>query len=199
MPFRIKPKHDLGPCVLTLASIEGIIKLVETNCSETLYSASDGVWEVFDEPAHSFLSSISARESLDSFRVKAASPMNQLKLLIVFDDTQAMVDCTADPKDYHWYEHFLIDLRRLVLPPTFKQMVAHRSKNLPPVLLMGVTIELSNALSTPYAKIVIKERAPNTFMENIKANLISNLIWAVIVFILGVIATFVGQWVLRKR
>ena len=71
MPIRIKPVHDFGPCVLTLESIRGIIELVERDFSSAVYSAIDGIWEVFDDPKESLLKAISQRQTLDSFNVKA--------------------------------------------------------------------------------------------------------------------------------
>jgi hypothetical protein len=64
--------------------------------------------------------------------------------------------------------------------------------------IMGFVKGFSGTISTPYTKIVIRDKPPNAFLENVKANLVSNVIWAILVFILGIIATFVGQWLFRR-
>lgn len=203
MPIQIKPTHDLGSCVLTLDSIKGIIHLVGAKFRLAEYSANDGVWEIVDEPEAPFLEAISQHDSLDSFYVRARSEQNDKKITldIVFDEREAKVVCIASPEDQHWFEHFLIDLKKLLLPPTFKQIMIHKLRageiNFRPYM-MGFVTGFSATVSTPYTRIVIREKPPNAFLENVKANLVSNVIWAILVFILGVIATFVGQWLFRR-
>ncbi len=69
MPIRIKPKIDLGPCVLTLKSIEGITELVSKEFPNATFSANDYIWEIFDEKRAAFIQEIPQREKLDEFIV----------------------------------------------------------------------------------------------------------------------------------
>ena len=77
MPIRIKTEHNFGPCVLTLEGIECIITRVEKDFSNVQYSASDGSWEIYDEPRANFVSAIAQRETLDSFTVQALTDAQQ--------------------------------------------------------------------------------------------------------------------------
>lgn len=203
MPIQIKPTHHLGSCVLTLDSIKGIIHLVKADFRLAEYSANDGVWEIVDEPEGPFLAAISQHDTLDSFCVRARTEHDdeRITLDIVFDEREAKVVCIARPEDQHWFEHFLFDLKKLLLPPTFKQIMVHKLRGgeiyFKPAI-MGFVTGFSGTISTPYTKIVIRDKPPNAFLENVKANLVSNVIWAILVFILGIIATFVGQWLFRR-
>ena len=203
MPIRIKPTHDLRPCVLTLESLRKIVELVDEDFPTAAYSANDNVWEIYEEPKQSFLAAVSQRDTLDSFMVKAQTgvPGNERELQIVFDEDKATVSCMARPEHEHWFRHFLIDLKECILSPSFMQLVVHRYGQgrlylrLP---LLFVPFDISMAVSTPYCKIVIHRKPPNPFVENIKANLVSNIIWAVIVFLLGVITTLVTQGIIGR-
>ncbi len=197
MPIRIKPSHDLGPCVLTLESIRKIISLIEKDFPVASCSASDRVWEVYDEPSAPFFKAISQRETLDSFRVEAKSEFEDVRLELVFSEDEAKVTCIAKPEDDHWLEHFLIDLKNSILRPYYKQLIVHKFGKgeiyfrLPFILM---PFDTSTAVSTPYCKIIIRQRPPSPFIENIKANLVSNVIW----LIAGGILLFILQWIFRK-
>lgn len=199
MPTRIKPVHDLGPCVLTLESIQSIIEILERDLPAARYSATDSAWEIYDEPGQSFLDAISQRDTLDSFRVSTEIGVLSAggrKIEMVFDENSARILCTARPEHEHWFEHFLIDIKKQIRPPSFVQLAVHRFGHgafyirLP---LLFLPLDTSMLVSTPYCKIVIRKRPPSPFVENVKANLVSNVIWAVIVFVLGVVATLVIQ------
>jgi hypothetical protein len=49
-----------------------------------------------------------------------------------------------------------------------------------------------------YCQIVLYKRPPNAFIENVKANLVSNLIWVIFVFVTGILFTLVSLWIYRK-
>jgi len=197
MPIRIKPVHDFGPCILTLESIQGIIELVERDFSSPKYSADDGIWQVFDDPKDSFLVAISQRQTLDSFRVKAkvSKSGNDKSVELVFDKDEARIECNANPDQNHWFEHFLIDIKKHIRPPSFSQIAIYRGMGSREfylrIPLLFIPLDTSVAVSTPYCKIVIRKKAPDPFRENIKANLVSNAIWAIMVFILGVLLTLI--------
>jgi len=171
---------------------------VERDFPNVLYSASDGVWEIYDEPKDSFLNAISTHETLDSFWVKAESNTSDSKkaIEIVFDKHTAKIACIASPEYSHWFEHFMIDLRKHILPPSFAQLVAYglgEGRFYLRLPLLFVPVDIPLVASAPYCKIVIRKSPPDPFIENIKANLVSNVIWVIIVFLLGVLTTIVTQ------
>jgi len=195
MPTRIKPEHELGPCVLTLESIKGIAELIGTNFQTSLYSAHDGVWEVYDEPREKFLQEVEQRNTLDSFRVEARGEINctQRQIDLKFNESEAVLICAAHPTQQNWFEHFLIDFNKYVLPPTFSQKFAHSyltpsSISLPFgafLALSTFSVDLAFPGRVPYCKIVIKKRPPNPFMQNVKAGLISSAIITIIALAVG--------------
>jgi hypothetical protein len=120
-----------------------------------------------------------------------------------FAEDEAKALYKGSPDDESWFEHFLIDLKKHILPPTFRQLVAFASKFGASQLyfkvpLLIIPIDIEGAVSTPYCRIVIRQRPPSQFIENVKANLVSNLIWVVITFAFGVVATLVAQYLLSK-
>jgi hypothetical protein len=204
MPVRIRPVHDLGPCTLTLEQIQKISELVEQNFPSVTYSAYDGVWEIYDEPKDPFLLAISQRETLDSLGIKGSGDPSK-EVAIVFNEKEAKVDCTARPEDENWFEHFLFDLRKFIGPPTVRQLTAYLYKDsdaFAPYLahtsvLFGIPIRINTSaiIATPYCRIVIRQKPPSQLVENIKANLISNIIWVVIVFVSGALFALFLQWI----
>ena len=49
MPIRIKPIHQLEPCVLDFNSIKNICKLVEKHFPRVTFFAQEGFWEIYNE------------------------------------------------------------------------------------------------------------------------------------------------------
>jgi len=209
MPIRIKPVHELRPCLLNLTSIEGLSALVKKEFPSATFSATDTIWEIYDEPSRDeFLKAISSREKLDTFIIKtppasivSASQSHPKDLELRFTESEAKILFNGNPDDENWFEHFLIDAKKYILSPTFRQLLVYLStKNQLylklPLLIIPMDIEISAA--TPYSKIVIHQKAPNPFWENIKANIVSNIIWAILTFALGVIATIIAQQYLNK-
>ncbi|BAZ00488.1 hypothetical protein NIES37_44800 [Tolypothrix tenuis PCC 7101] len=204
MPIRIKPTYTIGTCVVTFEDIQKIAQLVDTEFPLSTYSATDKIWEIYDETQSSFLTAISQRDTLDSLEIRASdnAPVDSREIKIIFDKKEASVTCTADPKHERWFEHFVADLEELTHPPTFSQMMDQGGFYRD---LLNITVKItlphyvSLGTSTPYCKIVIREKPPNPFIENIKANIVSNIIWAVGVFIFGVAATLVTQQLLNKK
>jgi hypothetical protein len=210
MPIRIKSNIDLGPCVITLKGIEGIIALVTSEFPKATFSANDYIWEIFDEKKAVFIPEISAREKLDEFVVSVKSP-NGIpaskkgvfeEIRIVFNNEEATVTCKANPSQQAWIEHFLIDLKKHILPPSFSQRIANLYRegeiyrnSLAFLGSLAVTSldGMAKATRIPYSHIVIKETPPSPFIENIKANLVSSIIWASI----GAILLLLTQWILH--
>ncbi len=93
-------------------------------------------------------------------------------------------------------------LKKHILPPAFRQLVAHASaygrEQIFPALTLLLPLAFGVTVSAPYCKIVIRQKPPSPFVENIKANLVSNLIWVIIVFLLGFVASVVTQQFLKK-
>ncbi|HEY9858571.1 MAG TPA: hypothetical protein V6D16_03630 [Candidatus Obscuribacterales bacterium] len=204
MPIRIKPKYIIGTCVITFEDIQKIAALVDAEFSFSNYSATDRIWEIYDETQSPFLTEISQRDTLGSLEIRACdnAPVDSREIKIIFDKKEASITCTADPKHERWFEHFVADLEKLTHPPTFSQMIDYGGfyRNLLSITVKAVLLyDASLNTSTPYCKIVIREKPPNPFVENIKANIVSNIIWAVGVFVFGVAATLLTQQLLNKK
>ena len=207
MPIRIKPSYKLPPCVLTLESIEKIAELVNRDFSNNLdmisFSASDGVWEIYDEPCATFMRTIASRTKLDSFIVEINSQSSVDQMRLIFNEKEAEVTLVADLQNENWFEHFVIDLKKFLLPPSFTQLIVHVYGQQDfsfdiRLVFLAIPINPSLMISTPYCKIVIRQKPPNPFIESIKANIVSNIIWAVMLFLLGAVFTLITQQILRK-
>lgn len=198
MPVRIKPIQELRPCVLTLEGIQEIIGFVDAEFDTVNFIATDGIWEIFDEPKADFLSEIEKKESLDSFILNAKSSQDDSELEIVFSESTAHIKFAAPAAKEKWYQRFLRDVDTTTLKATFAQTLVHKFDMSDvyfrlSLLLFAVPIRFNSAY-VPYCSIVIKKRPPNPFVENIKANLVSNTIW----FVLTVVLTLAVQWVLNS-
>lgn len=201
MPIRIKPSYDLGPCILKLDGIQGIITRVTKEFPDARFNATDETWEIFDESSEVFLQNISQRKSLDSFVVEAQKTSPDLfKFDIIFNKRDANVLLVASPKYQEWFEHFLIDIKKYLDKPDFSQLLAYSSSsgfNLSSVSAFALSTVFSTATKTtilfsaPYCKIIIQPNQSSTLVENIKANLISNMIWVILVFLVGVFVTLI--------
>ena len=114
---------------------------------------------------------------------------------------EAQVSLKANPNEESWFEHFLIDLRKFLLPPAFSQWIS---------LWAGLTADIgikvlaknsnTNAFflnTSPYCRIILRQKTPDPFWENIKANIVSNILWATLVFIVGVLVTLVSTGQLK--
>lgn len=221
MPIRIKPVYDLGPCILDSASIQEMCALVGQSFNQAHYSAEDGIWEVFDEEAQAFLSAISDRKTLDTFKVKAENEigigedgydLNRRSLEMIFDQKQATLRFSAPFAQENWFEHFLFDLKKYIRPPKWQQLIlAERGKGedepLPFTavtrpftggLVEFLTLSAIRSARVRYCYIILRRTPPNAFIENIKANLVSNLIWVVIVFAAGILFTLLALWLYTR-
>jgi hypothetical protein len=212
MPIRIKPVHDLKPCLLDLDSIKGICALVEQNFNRVSFSAEDGVWEVFDEGSNGLVSAVSLRETLDSFTVKAESIVREVMksgvileagepektIEIIFNRREATVKFTGPHDVENWFEHFMIDLKKHLRPPRFRQrLIVDRDVYVPTNLALA-GLMVGGLSGGKYCQIILHKRPPNALIENIKANLISNIIWVILVFVTGILFTLLTLWIYRK-
>ena len=197
MPIRIKPEQELQPCLLTLESIQGITDLVTREFPQATYSAYDGSWEAYNETRDGLLDAISGRDSLDSFvgQGEDGSSNEPRKIEVTFNDREAKVNCVASPQHQNWFEHFMIGLKKHVLPATFAQrwVGVPGEKSWFNVMLGTVFFGFSYESRAPYCTITLRKKPPNRLVENIQANLVSNLIWVVI----GAIVLLFIQWVFR--
>ncbi len=197
MPVRIKPIQKLKPCILTLTSIENISNLVIRNFESITFAANDGVWEIYDEgDKENFFKYISDRAKLDSFVIKATDHNKSRALEVVFNEKQAKIHFSASPDHENWFEHFIIDVKKYLLPPTFSQRLVYLYGQHDYEFEIPFVIKIPigpYASSTPYCLIILHKKPRSEFAENVKANLFSNLIW----LILGVAFTVFAQWILR--
>lgn len=202
MPVRVNPVQHFGPCILTLASLKGICDRVLVDFPSAKFNGTDGVWEIFDEGMDVFIDEVSRRERLDSFTVKASNSSKRSSLKIIFDGQIAQVTLQDGSDAMYWFEHFLIDIRSHLLKPSLRQSLSRpmtgESANFEYSLpgLAMVPFFLFGALSSTsrHCTIVIKENPPSPRVENIKANLISNVIW----LILGVVLALISGWILSE-
>ncbi len=203
MPIRINPLLDLGPCVLTLENIKKIADTVEKEFPQAVFSADDKIWQIYGEPKVPFLTAVAHRDLLDAFGIWGQVDLvgKSREITVLFNDEEASIKLVADPEDEIWFEHLVTDIKKHLGPPTFRQMVVYRSGSTHfdvRLLFLTFPVDLSAALTTPYCRITIKQNPPNPFVENVKANLVSNVLWAIFVFILGIVSTLVGQLLLGK-
>lgn len=176
--------------------------------STVKFSAQDKFWEIYDEEElTSFIEAISSRLRLDYFSVEGyekesgtvvfgekiehgsmqgviSVPDKLIRSIhIHFDQDRAKVRCDISPDQLEWFEHFMIDLTKCLNPATFGQVFRLVGDKLP----YPYTIFLPQI---PYSRILIKQKTPDPFVEGIKVNLISNLIWAVLGVMIGFFAAF---------
>lgn len=196
MPIRIKPKYDLGLCMLDLEGIKAIAERVNTDFPSALYTAFDGMWEVYDEPKDGFINAISQRQTLDGIKITGSlqTQNDERKLTIVFDDKEANVTVIASQDYFDWYEHFLIDIKKYILPPSLNQRFGsvndiHFGIGIP-LLLVRPYIPIA-IKGTTYCRITIKKKPPNPLMENVKAGIITNFLWWIITGLVGAGVGFV--------
>ena len=224
MPVRIKPVHDFGPCVLDLDGIKNICALVDKDFPNPKYSAEDDMWEVYDESSANFIDLIQTHKKLDSFVVSATNtsvlnlasqPIQPDKTLkLIFNQYQATLKFTGDESLKRWLNHFFNDLKELIHPPTFRQLIntQKRGGDLEPISLpktvfitsasaiisglidKGISMALTGN-SAPYCKIIIQKKEPNQFWNDVKTGLVTNIIWVILgsvgTIILGLIAYFI--------
>ncbi|MFZ7133116.1 MAG: hypothetical protein ACOWWR_12220 [Eubacteriales bacterium] len=179
MPIRIKPNFDLGLCVLNLHAIKGIISSLDNNFTGAKFSANYDYKEIYDESGDVFLDFISELDNLDSFSAKASGDIkgSLLSLELIFNDVDAKISFVALPEHETWIEHFMIDLKKLLLPQTFLQKT-HVFLN-----------SYHKRELKPYSRIILKQKPANPLIENIKANIVSNFIWV----ILGMVFLYIIQ------
>jgi hypothetical protein len=102
---------------------------------------------------------------------------------IEFSQDFARVSCEIPPNQSEWFEHFMIDLNKYLKPATFSQIIQLAGNELPAPYKAFIP-------SVPYCRIVIRRKTPDPFIEGIKVNLVSNIIWAILGIIIGFIAAF---------
>jgi hypothetical protein len=127
LPVRIKPVQNFSPCIITLDGLKGISELIEAEFTDITYSATDGIWEIYDEAQEQFFDTTANREELDSFHLKAESTEDTEKknVELIFNEFTAQVTFNASPDHERWFQHFLIDLDKYLLRPSLVQLLVH--------------------------------------------------------------------------
>ena len=190
MPIRITPIHQFSQCTLDLNSLRGIVERLERDFPASKYSARDVIWQIFDEPAESFLLEISNRKKLDSFEAQTDFH-NSRRLTIHFDEEHSQITLDAPPDHEDWFQHFLIDIQKYIHQLSFAQLFLN---------FLGASLAYSSiagfraSVTSPRSKIIIQARLKNPFTESIKANLVSNLIWVII----GAALILLAQWIFSR-
>ena len=85
------------------------------------------------------------------------------------------------PDHLEWFEDFVFDLDKYLKPATLAQRMWILSNELPSPYKVSIP-------RSRYCQIVIKRKVPDPFLEGIKVNLVSNLIWAILGVMIGFIA-----------
>jgi hypothetical protein len=193
MPIHIKPEYKLKPCMLNLNNIEEITRILSNSFPEARFSANRNPLQIFDEPRESFLEIISDLESIESFIAFAQGNIEgkPLKLQLEFSEKQAKVIFDAIPEHETWIEHFLIDLKKQLIPQSIIQKISGYFD-------CFFTLDSDGKSGPfgcirPYCRFALKQEPPNSLVENIKANLLSNIIWA----IAGMIFLYIIQWAIK--
>ena len=73
MPIRIKPKIDLKPCKINLNGLNGIVERVYNDFPNATFSATDYIWEIYDETKDTFLAEVVNRKVLELFYHQSSS------------------------------------------------------------------------------------------------------------------------------
>lgn len=203
MPQRVNPTHDFGPCTLNRESIERITEILMREFPSVQFAAEDGIWEVYDEKRKPFLAALTNKKRLDVFRaaanaVDSVGEFNDMR--IAFDATQAMFRWTVHISEQHRVEHVIQDIRMCLLPASLTQRVALMTRGgrwlgatsfVSAVTRLPVTF-LSTLSTGPYSSIILEKRQPNPFWKSIRANLVSNAIWAILGALLLLLLQFLS-------
>jgi len=100
---------------------------------------------------------------------------------VEFTQYQATIHCEMPPDHLEWFEDFVFDLDKYLKPATLAQRMWILSNELPSPYKVSIP-------RSRYCQIVIKRKVPDPFLEGIKVNLVSNLIWAILGVMIGFIA-----------
>lgn len=200
MPIRVKPVHDLGHCLLDLNSIKGICVLLSSTIAYASFSATDGVWEIYDEDADGFLAAIANRNKLDSFYAKAPSPIPRLhpnpppidkgrQVQLLFDKEQARAVFEVAPDEIDWVRHFMLDLNTHIRRISRVRKAGNAVGNiLISLAAAAVRANIPTAfVVNSYAEITLKVKEPNATAKSIGDNLVSSAIFRVIEIFLAIL------------
>ena len=116
-----------------------------------------------------------------------------------FTRREASVKLRGSNEDMHWFEHFMMDLRRSVRRPRFSERGLGRKFLI--IILSGLASTLPAPIQdeglpsgAPYSIIILQQEPPSPLIEGIKVNLISNVIWVVAAFVAGIVLTAFIAW-----
>lgn len=214
MPIRIKPTIELGRCQIDLDGIKKIIDLMNKEFSKVVYKADDDVWEIYLAKAEEFYEAIKTRDKLDSIIIEAELYVDKKHTLIdessiteldvemqfleksmkvVFSAEEASISLSASPEEESWFEHFIIDIEKCFMPLNRIEKTIWSKIG---VYYIWPIVEMTTGINyfRPYCVITIKKKLPNPMIENIKANLISNIIWWLLTLVSGGAITFLTLW-----
>lgn len=209
MPIRVKPVHDLGPCLLDMESIKGICALVDKTFHYALYSATDGAWELYDEESAGLLAAIVGRTKLDSLTITAPSAKargihhdiavhtgiqipafdDKRKVTLDFSSGNASVVFEVSPDEVDWVDHFMLDLKRHLRKPKIWQL--RRSLW---VRYWGFEVNLPETQTL----ILLKMKEPNASVRSIRDNLASSIIYDIAKIVLGIIIALIAVWLYNR-
>jgi hypothetical protein len=178
VPIRVNRVTKLGRCNLSLESIALICARVTREFPDARFNAQNEDWEVYDEEEIPFIQAISSRESLESFSAVAQNDAPERRLELTFDQKEATAKLVAGEDQLDWFRHFLIDIEEYIRPKSLNEkFILWWKWNRDP--------------TSPYSRIAIRKKGPSPYLEGIKVNLASNVIW----FILGFVFLALLGWI----
>ncbi len=180
--------------MLDLDGVKGICALMDREFGNVTYNAEDGIWMIFDEPSNSFITNISEREKLDSFSAESGQVQSK-RVRLVFNEEEAKGIFDVAPNDSGWLEHFMLDLKKNIRPPSLLQ----RFGGFPiPLLLVAGGSALVVPIKQPYCRISIKSRQPNQRIRGIADNVVANMLYDLLKVAVGAVLLLVAAWVLEQ-
>jgi len=188
--------------MLNRDSIERITMLLTAEFAGVSFKAQDGIWEVYDEPRTEFLAAVLSHRRLDSFEAWALLEDSAYDVTLSFNASEAEMRCNMPPEAQTRLEHIIHDVRKCLIRPSLSQRVALLARDgrwSAAASLLSAVARLSldtvvTSTAGPYSQIVLEKETPNPLWENVKANILSNVIWA----LLGAVALFFTQWAAKK-
>jgi hypothetical protein len=195
MPIRINPVKDFGPCTIYFTGIEKISDLVDSCFQNVKFSASNDMWEVYDENKGQFLGFISPRRKLDSFYFVAdtlkptqlpPAKSTEITAKAYFDTKKSNIVFTTTPENEEWVKWFIDQVDEQIDGPSFSQRMNYRADIKIPFVLTPLPY-LFYFEDAPRCRILAKKRVINPRTESFLINIIASIAIAVIFTIFGIL------------
>lgn len=133
--------------------------------------------------------------TITNLETETSPPNNHDKRVkLVFNRNEAKVIFDISPNDGDWLEHFMLDLRKHILKPSFLQ----RFGGIPiPIVFIGDAAAVI-PIQQPYCRIILKPEQPNQRLIGIGDNIAANIIYDIMKYVLGAIFGILALWLLSR-